>query len=189
MNHDYGTGGYAEFIGGFGGGILYNLGCHLVDIALPMVRGELKSVHAVLDDAPGDAPGSRTRGTALLSYPTLDVLLRTSSAMPGSIACRRLRIDGSNGTIDLCPIERFDGVELALTMTLKESRGGYSSGRSEVGFGVQTDRYADQLHELAEVVRGERPNDPSQYDRDLAVHEVTLRMCGLWKDGRNRMGK
>ena len=83
--------------------------------------------------------------------------------------------DGTNGTIDLCPIERFDGEELKLSMTLREAAGGYAAGRHEIGFGVQTDRYEGQLRELAAVVRGERPND-QDYDRDLRVHDLTLRM-------------
>ena len=46
------------------------------------------------------------------------------------------------------------------------------------GFGVQADRYAGQLLELAAVVRGDRPND-QDYDRDLKTHEITLKACGL----------
>ena len=68
--------------------------------------------------------------------------------------------------------------ELKLTLTLREPVGRYASGRQEISFGVQTDRYEGQLRELAAVVRGERPND-QDYDRDLRVHELTLRMCGL----------
>ena len=45
-------------------------------------------------------------------------------------------------------------------------------------FGVQTDRYADQLLDLAAIIRGEKPND-QDYDRDLKTHEITLKACGL----------
>ena len=62
-------------------------------------------------------------------------------------------------------------------MTLKNPVGEYSAGRHEIDFGVQADRYADQLSELARIVRGETPNDPAQYDRDLKVHEIALMMC------------
>ena len=53
-----------------------------------------------------------------------------------------------------------------------------AAGRHEVGFGVQTDRYAAQLLDLAAIVRGEKPNG-QDYDRDLRVHELTLQACGL----------
>lgn len=42
-------------------------------------------------------------------------------------------------------------------------------------FAVQ-DRYAAQLLDLAAIVRGEKPND-QDYDRDLRVHELVLRMA------------
>ena len=185
MNHDYQGAGdaYAAYIGSFKGGLLYNLGCHLVDLTLPFVRGELREAHPFLGDAPGDPAGSRTAGAAFLRFAGTDVLLRTSSRLPGGILCRRLRVDGTNGTLDLCPIERFDGEELKLTLTLKAAAGGFAAGRHEVGFGVQTDRYAAQLKELAASVRGERP-DTQDFDRDLRVHEVTLQTCGIGHAGR-----
>ena len=129
----------------------------------------------VLRSAFGFPPGGKTDGSALLEFPETTVLIRTACEMPGGILCRRLRVDGTNGTIDLCPIERFDGEELKLVLTLREAAGGYAAGRHEIGFGVQTDRYEDQLRELAAVVRGERPND-QDYDRDLRVHALTLKM-------------
>lgn len=178
MNHAYNHDNYAEYISAFNGGILYNLGCHLVDMIEPMVEGWPKKYTTVIRPAPGDPKWAKTCGVALLEFPNADVLIRTSSQMPGGILCRRLRIDGSNGTIDLCPIERFDGERLKLIMTLQNAAGGYSEGRHEVDFGIQTDRYAGQLEELAAVVRGERRNDPYQYDHDLKVHEIVLMMSG-----------
>ena len=172
--------GYPEYISSFKGGILYNLGCHLVDMVLPLAGGRLVSATTVIGDAPGDPAGSRTSGTALLSFERTKALIRTSSRMPGGILCRRLRVDGTNGTIDLCPIERFDGGELKLRMTLKAAAAGCAAGTREMSFGVQTDRYAAQLLDLAAIVRGEKAND-QDYDRDLAVHEATLRACGINK--------
>ena len=162
MNHDYQAAGYAEYLATFKAGILYNLGCHLVDMVLPMVRGGLTEAR----------PSTGvTSGSSFLRFEGTDVMLRTSANMPGGVLCRRLRIDGTKGTIDLCPIERFDGQELSLTLTAGEKVETFR-------FGVQTDRYADQLLELAAVVRGEIPN-VQDYDRDLKTHEITLRACGL----------
>ena len=175
MNHAYNHDNYAEYMQTFEGGILYSLGCHLVDMVEPLVKGEPTKVTRVLKSAFGYEPGGKTDGTALLEFPETNVLIRTACEMPGGILCRRLRVDGTNGTADLCPIERFDGGELKLALTLREAAGGYAAGRHEIGFGVQTDRYEGQLRELAAVVRGEEPND-QDYDRDLRVHDLTLRM-------------
>lgn len=179
MNHAYNHGNYAEYIGSFKGGILYNLGCHLVDLIEPMVKGEIRRVHTRLRSASCYGPGTRTSGTSLLEFSNAEVLIRAACEMPGGILNRRLRIDGTNGTIDLCPIERFDGERLTLTMTLRHPAGGYAAGRHIIDFGVQVDRYEDQFRELAAIVRGESKFDSAQYDHDLKVHAMTLQMCGV----------
>ena len=179
MNHDYQLEGYPEYISSFKGGILYNLGCHLVDMVLPFMRGRLVSAVPLIGDAPGDPHGSRTRGASFLAFEGgAQALIRTSSHMPGGIDSRRLRVDGTNGTLELCPIERFDGQNLKLEMTLKNPAGGYGAGRNTVDFGVIDDRYRGQLEELASIVRGDRENN-QDYDYDLLVHEMTLRACGI----------
>ena len=162
MNHNYQAEGYAEYLSTFKGGILYNLGCHLVDTVLPMVRGKLVDVHSHIDV---------TRGAAFIRFEGTDVLIRAAAEMPGSILCRRLRVDGTKGTADLCPIERFDGRNLVLKLSI-------GGEERSIDFGVQADRYAPQLVDLAAIVRGEKAND-QDYDRDLLTHEVTLRVCGL----------
>ena len=162
MNHNYQAEGYAEYLATFKAGILYNLGCHLVDSILPMVQGDLV----------GTCPHvSVASGCSLLRFEGTDVMIRASANMPGGVLCRRLRVDGTKGTIDLCPIERFDGKRLTLTLSCGDTV-------KSMDFGVQTDRYAEQLLDLAAIVRGEKPND-QDYDRDLKTHEITLRACGL----------
>ena len=168
MNHAYNHDNYAEYMQTFEGGILYSLGCHLVDMIEPMVKGEPKKITRSLKSAFGYAPGGRTDGTAFIEFPETNVLIRTACEMPGGILARRLRVDGTLGTIDLCPIERFDGKELTLKIN-------GLAGVKEISFGVQTDRYEGQLRELAAVVRGEQSND-QDYDRDLRVHELTLKI-------------
>ena len=179
MNHDYQLDGYPEYISSFRGGILYNLGCHLVDMVLSMVDRRFLSAVPLIGDAPGDPPGSRTSGASVLSFEGgAHALIRASSHMPCGIDGRRLRVDGTNGTIELCPIERFDGRNLRLEMTLKNPAGGYGSGRNIIDFGVLVDRFRDQLEDLARIVRGDKEND-QDYGYDLLVHEVTLRACGI----------
>lgn len=162
MIHNYQKGNYAQFIGQFRGGIFYNLGCHLVDMLYPLVGG-----------APVESVQSQVEGTRALAYFRFgggtEAILRASAGLAGGILARRLRIDGTKGTLDLSPIERFDGRELAVRIV--------ADGREEVrSFGVQTDRYAPQLRELAEIVRGTRPND-QDYVRDGWVHATTNQAC------------
>ena len=179
MCHAYGDPDYQRYVSTFRGGVLYNLGGHLLDIILPMLPAGAKpeDIYPVIATAPGDLTGAPTRCSALLRYPTLDVLVRTCSHTACSSMRRHLRIDGTAGAIELQPMERFDGKDLALTLHLSRPAGGYVAGTYNVSFGAQSDRYIAQLHELAQIVRGELPND-NRYDHDLAVHELLLAACG-----------
>lgn len=177
MNHCYGDNGYQHYVGTFKGGILYNLGCHMIDMIEPMTTGMPHSVHSVIGTAVGDAPDCLNRTVAMLDYPTMNILIRSCSRAGSGNLGRRLRIDGSNGTIDLCPIERFDGKPLTLNMTLLKPIGAYHAGVNTLDFGIVTDRYAEQLMELAQIIRGAIPFDLAQYDHDLKVHELTLMCC------------
>ena len=176
MNHNYGNARYCEFIRQFEGGIFFNLGCHLIDLVLPLVKGEATDLVSRIGDAPEDPAGSKTSAEVLMRFGGTEVLLRTCSNMRGGD--RRLRIDGTNGTLEICPIERFDGQPLKLMLDLKNPAGGYAAGRHMLDFGILCDRYRDQLEDLAAIVRGDKPND-QDYDHDLKVHELTLKACGL----------
>ena len=90
---------------------------------------------------------------------------------------RRLRICGTEGSIDLCPLERLDGGVLQLQLRLRNGNAEYAAGTHTVEFGVQEDRYAGQLVELAQMIRGEIRN-PYTCEHDCLVQEVTLAASG-----------
>ena len=177
MYHDYGSPGYNAYIASFKGGLMYNLGCHLIDFILPMMPGLPARAHVVRLPAPGDPAQAGTNCVSVLEWPRATATVRT--ARHAACARRWLRIQGTKGAIDLCPIERFDGKPTTLELRLKEAAGGYAKGTHTVDCGVQADRYADQLRELADIVRGRRPNPDGQYAHDVAVHKVTLMACGM----------
>jgi len=173
MNHCYGGEAYQDYIGKFRGGIMFNLGCHLIDIAVSMLG---RPAHAApfLKPAPGDSAFNNC--TAVLDYPNATAVI-TSCSRDAFDGRRRLRIGGTNGSLEFCPIERYDGQVLEVTMKLKEARGGYPAGPQVLSFGPQTDRYEVQLREFAAVVRGEA-EDAYTRKHDLLVHEVTLAASG-----------
>ena len=175
MNHSYGDDSYQLYTGTMRGGILYNLGCHLLDTLALFVKGDPTYVTTVCGRASGDPAAAKNRMSAFYEFPSAEMLIRSCSRAAGGVLCRRIRVDGTNGTFDLCPIERFDSEELKLVMTLAEPAGEYASGRHEISFGIQTDRYAGQLRELAAIVRGEIA-DTADYEHDLRVHALTLEL-------------
>lgn len=177
MDHHYGDDAYQAYVSTFRAGLLYNLCCHLVDFIVPMMEGEVVRASTSVGAAAGDPPDSRNRCAALLEWPSATAFVHTCSRVGSQM--RRLRVDGTNGTFEMERIERFDGQPLRGELRLAAAAGGYVAGVHPLDFGVQGDRYAGQLLELAAIVRGERPNPAGLYDHDLRVHDACLAMCGL----------
>ena len=177
MNHDYGGPGYGDYIASFKGGLMYNLGCHLVDFILPMMPGMPLRAHVVSLPSPEDTGNPGTNCISVLEWKTSTVTLR--AARNAACSRRRLRIQGTKGALELCPMERFDGRPLMVELRLKESVGAYGKGEHLVDCGVQTGRFTGQLLEFARIVKGESRNPPEQYRHDTNVHKVTLMACGM----------
>ncbi|MBR6470757.1 MAG: Gfo/Idh/MocA family oxidoreductase [Victivallales bacterium] len=175
MNHNYGGEVYQNYLGNFRGGILWNLGCHLIDFVVAAM-GHPSGVTPFLQSAPGDPAAIRNNCMAVLEYPHATVTLRACSRC--GVPSRRMRVVGTRGSLVLEPIERFDGQPLEVILQLAESAGDFSAGTHVVRFPVQTDRYATQLIEWARCIRGETTS-PYSFEHDLAVHAITLASSGL----------
>jgi predicted dehydrogenase len=112
-----------------------------------------------------------------MEYPHATVTLRACSFEAEGIPSRRLKICGTKGTIDLCPVERFDGKPLQMRLSLLEGNAEHAVGTHTVEFDIKRDRYADQLLELAKTVNGEMEN-PYGYAHDYLVQELLLACAG-----------
>ncbi len=182
MSHNYGGEAYQDYLGRFRGGILFNLGCHLIDFVVA-VLGRPAKVVPFLKTAPGDPGGVVNHGLAVLEYPGALAAVRACSREVGSLPRRRLmKIGGLKGTVELCPLERFDGQPLRMRLTLAEPVPGYAAGTHALDFGVVHDRYEDQLLELARTINGELES-PWSCEHDCLVQEVLLAAAGYrpWK--------
>lgn len=176
MSHNYGGEPYQRYLGHFRGGIMFNLGCHLVDLVVALL-GRPERVTPYLKSAPGDDHAIKNNCVAILEYPHATATLRACSREVDGLNRRRLKICGTRGTIELSPLERFDGQPLQMGLTLLEGNDEYAAGSHAVEFGVVRDRYEDQFREFARIVRGEIKN-PYTYDHDDLVQEVTLAASG-----------
>ena len=177
MNHSYGGEAYQEYLGRFRGGIMFNLGCHLIDFVVAML-GAPEQVTPFLKSTPEVAPHIRNNCLAVLEYPYATAVLRCCSRE--CQAKRRLKISGTRGWVELSPLERFDQEALLLRMALAEDRPGYKAGLHVLDFGVRRDRYLEQMEEFAGLIRGEIRN-PYSYEHDDLVEKVLLAASGYTK--------
>ncbi len=176
MSHDYGGPAYQEYLGQFRGGIMFNLGCHLIDIVVALL-GRPRRVIPLLKAAGDVAPHIHNNCVALLEYPRATATVRACSLEVNGLPQRNLKICGTRGTIDLRPLERFDGCPLRMRLALRQSNERYPAGEHLIDFGVREDRYVEQLTEFAAIVRGEKTH-PFTYEHDALVQEVLLAAAG-----------
>ena len=180
LNHSYGGKKYPEYCGTYPAGTAYLLTCHIIEYVLPLMNEV--------------APDYVSHTFTLMKWPRTTCTVTVCSK--GTQSRRHLRIDGSDGTIEIEPIEDFRKVKhdtgeeggkakkaidprIIARLYLKKDKPPYKKGLNELDFGIMEDRYRDQLKELAEIIRGEKPNPQWLYDHDLLVHDVSLRACNL----------
>ena len=176
MSHCYGGAAYQSYLRAFRGGIVFNLVCHLIDFTVAML-GRPEKTTSFLKSTPGLPDSIRNNGLVILEYPHATATLRACSLEVGGLEQRRLKICGTKGTIELSPLERFDGQPLVMRMTLLEPNAAYPAGTHLIDLGVRDDRYREQLLEFAGVIRGQ-VSDPYTREHDHWVHETTLAACG-----------
>ena len=125
--------------------------------------------------------GVKDNSLAVLEYPGATAAIRTCSAEVEGMKHRRLIVCGTRGNFELCPLEppahRYNLDPLHARLTLLEGNEEYSAGTHIINCGVMNGRYADQMIELARVIKGEIRN-PYSYDHELAVHRTHLAACG-----------
>ena len=181
MSHDYGGEDYQGYLGQLPGGIMFNLGCHLIDLVVA-VMGRPGTVTTFLKSAPGDHDRIKNNCLAILGYPHATATLRACSREVDGLSRRRFKLCGTNGSVELCPLERFDGQPLLMNLVLKNAIPGHAAGAHTVDFGIIRDRYEAQLLEWAGIISGETAS-PHTHEHDHLVQEVVLAASGYtpWK--------
>lgn len=179
MSHNYGGDAYQEYIGEFKGGIMFNLGCHVIDFIVT-VLGRPENITPFLKSATGFPASIKNNCMAVMEYPHATATVRACSLEVDGLVHRRLKVCGTKGTIELSPLERFDGKPLQMQMTLLEGNEEYAAGAHLVNVGTKLDRYQDQLLELARIINDEMEN-PYTYEHDCLVHETVLAAAGYTK--------
>ncbi len=177
MSHNYGDKEYQEYMGQLPGGIMFNLGCHLIDFVVSLM-GRPSTVTPFLLSAPGDPDRIKNNCVSILTYPHATVTLRASSREVDGLSRRRLKICGTKGSVDLCPLERFDGQPLTMDLVLNEDAAELAAGKHTLSFDPVRDRYEEQLMDLARMIRGEIKN-PYDIHHDCLVQEVLMAASGI----------
>ncbi len=171
----------------FEGGMMFFLGCHLVDLVYTL-QGEPEEVVPFNASTMNGGVDSLDYAFALFRYKNGVSFVRACASEVNGFDRRQLAVCGTKGTVVIQPLERrtggpqFEQVSPA-RITLRDEAGGpFSAAGTDVVFGP-FGRYLDMMRAFARIARGEAAN-PFSYDHELAVQRLLLAACGTRRAGR-----
>ena len=166
---------YKKWLTNFGGGIMYILGCHLIDLIV-YIMGKPNKVYPFLKHTKLDGIDFADNDLAVMEYEKALVRVFVSSVEVNGFGRRQFMVSGSKGTVNICPIER------PLTMTYSDigiTDATYEDRKIFIPFedNTATGRYDEMMKDFYTYIKGTKEN-PFTYEHEYAVQEVLSEIIG-----------
>lgn len=166
---------YRKWLTNFGGGIMYILGCHLIDLIV-YIMGKPNNVYAFLKQTKQDCIDVDDNNLAVLEYDKALARVYVSSVEVNGFGRRQFVVSGSKGTINICPLER------PITMTYSDTKianNSYEDRKIHIPFEDNTSlgRYDDMIKDFYAYIVGEKEN-PFTYEHEYNVQAVLDEIVG-----------
>ena len=174
---------YKKWLTNFGGGIMYILGSHLVDLIVYMM-GEPKKITTYLKHTGLDGIDFEDNNLAVLEYDKALARIFVSSVEVNGYGRRQLVVAGSKGTVNICPLER------PIKMTYSDIQmvdRPWENVCLEVPIeNVSGDcRYDNMMQDFYAYIMGTKQN-PFTYEHDYLVQKVLSEIVrGIRFHGKN----
>lgn len=164
-----------QWLSGFPGGMMYWLGCHLIDLIL-QIQGQPPEITPMNCCTGLDGVTGQDFGLVTLRYPHGVSFAKTIAVEHGGFLRRQLVVTGTKGTAELCPLECYldDGMH---TRRRESFADGWHTPWDE-HMSPAFDRYDAMMAAFARMVRGEIVN-PYTPAYELQLHRTILRCCGV----------
>ena len=159
----------------FPGGMLFYLGCHLIDL-IYQIQGEPLEVIPLSCSTGIDDISTEDYGMVVFKYPNGISFAKTCANECGGFLRRQLVICGEKGTIEIKPLEVL--VSEGLYTVSNESYDNSGENWSAQWNTSQTevyDRYDGMMRNFAEMVKGKE--NPYSYDYELGLYKLILKSC------------
>lgn len=161
----------------FPGGMMFYLGCHLVDLIITL-KGLPEKVYPFNRATGIDGVTGCDYGLALFEYPEGMSIAKTCNIEHGGFERRRLIVSGTKGAVELCPLEWLTKHKAnQFTEKIDYTSGTNWHTRGEKTVGEVHDRYDTMMQGFAEICRGERVNEYTP-DYELTLFKYILMACG-----------
>ncbi len=163
-----------QWLTGFPGGMMFFLGCHLVDLVL-LLQGKPRRI-IPLNTATGvEGTTGLDYGLAVLEYDRGMSFVKTCAVEKGGFARRQLVVTGTKKTVELKPLEWYVEGGMVTERMKYDTADWHKAGEHTVT--PPYDRYTAMTSAFAAMVRGEKKN-PFTPDYELELYKTVLKCCG-----------
>ena len=166
---------YRKWLCNFGGGIMYILGSHLIDLIVYML-GKPEKITTFLKHSGMGGIDLADNNLAVLEYEKALARVFVSSVEVNGYGRRQLVVSGSKGTVNICPIERptvMTYSDTSIADATYEDRKIFVPTKDIAG----GKRYDDMMQDFYAYITGEKQN-PFTYEHEYAVQEVLSEIIG-----------
>lgn len=166
---------YRKWLTNFGGGIMYILGCHLIDLIV-YIMGKPDNIQSFLKKTKLDEVNVEDNNLAVLEYEKALARVFVSSVEVNGFGRRQFMVSGSKGTVNICPLER------PITMTYSDTEianTAYEDRKIILPFDDNTasGRYDEMIKDFYAYITGEKEN-PFTYEHEYNVQAVLDEVVG-----------
>lgn len=165
-----------SWLGGYKGGSLFFLGCHLIDLIF-RIQGTPEKIIPLSKPADVDGVCAEDFGMAIMEYKHGISFAKVNSNEVGGFDRRQLVVSGTKKTVELKPLEIFAGESQFTTKTEYKTPDNWGD-RGETSDSPIHDRYDPMMHSFAEMVCGKKQN-PYTPDYELELYKTILKCCGV----------
>ncbi len=170
-----------KWLGSYPGGMLYYLGCHLIDLVYS-ICGEPQEVIPLSQPIGTDGVTSDDFGMAVFKYKNGVSFVKSTAVEIGGFERRQLVVCGTKGTVELKPFEWPGGecpdVFSPQTTGVREAFDENWHTKGEYHDTAVHGRYDAMFRAFAEYVTGEKQN-PFGYEYEKELHKLILKACGV----------
>lgn len=169
-----------NWLGNYPGGMLYFLGCHMVDLVYS-IMGEPEEIIPLSCSSGLDGTTAKDFGMAVFKYKNGVSFAKSTAVEIGGFERRQLVVVGTNGTVELCPFEWLsNGRNDVFSPQITEVREAFSANWSQKGerhFSPEHGRYDGMFRAFADYINGAKIN-PYTYEYERKLHKIILKACG-----------
>lgn len=160
----------------FPGGMMFFLGCHLVDLIM-MFQGVPEKVIPLNKSTGFEGVTTEDFGMAVFEYKNGVSFAKTLGIEYGGYNRRQLVVTGTKRTIEIRPLEKDMGYPDLISgyrEVCEPSWGADAEWKATEKF----NRYDDMMASFAAMVRGEKVN-PFTPDYEYELYKILLKACGI----------